>query len=81
MSWFPANNQYDGVNSTFVNDVELNAPYYKWDARYTALAPVQLYAPLLTSSPGSLDPTDPDAERAHCMRLMIVPPERGKGCC
>lgn len=81
MSWFPANNQYDGVNATPVNDVELNAPFYIWDFVYTVLSPVNLYAPLLTSSPGSLDPAHPDEEREHCMRVMIVPPEKGKGCC
>lgn len=80
MSWSPANNQYDGVNSTAVNDVELNAPFYVWELVYTVLAPVKLYAPLLTSSPGSLDPTAPDEERAHTMRLMIVPAEKGRVC-
>ena len=81
MSWFPANNQYDGVNSTVVDDVELNAPYYKWDLNYFQLEPVKLEAPLLTAVPGSYDPDDPDQERRHCMRVMVVPPEKGKGCC
>jgi len=82
MSWSPANNQYDGVNATPVNDVELNAPFYVWDLIYVGLAPVKLYSPLLTSSPGSLDPNAPEGEeRAHSMRLMIVPPELGRGTC
>lgn len=81
MSWFPSNNQYDGLNSAAVNDVELNAPFYVWDFIYTGLAPVTLYAPLLTSSPpGGVDPSDPEAERAHTMRLMVVPPEKGRVC-
>jgi len=82
MSWYPSNNQYDGVNSVVVNDVELNAPFYKWELFYTQISPIKLYAPLLTSSPGSLDPDDPEGEaRKHCMRVMIVQPERGRGCC
>lgn len=80
MSWFPANNQYDGVNSSPVNDVELNAPFYIWEFVYVVLEPVKLYAPLLTTSPPSFDPEDPEAERAHTMRLMIVPPEKGRVC-
>lgn len=80
MSWFPANNQYDGVNSAPVNYAELNAPFYIWDFIYTTVSPVVIYAPLLTSSPGGFDPTDPEGERVHDMRVMIVPPERGRSC-
>lgn len=80
MSWSPTSNQYDGVNSAPVNDVELNAPFYVWDFIYTLLQPINLYAPLLTTSPGSLDPTDPEAERVHTMRLMVVPAEKGRVC-
>jgi hypothetical protein len=80
VSWVPTNNQYDGVNSTPVDDVELNAPYYDWLIQYFPLSPVQLFAPLLTQDQASSG-TDPDTgERPHTMRLMVVPPERGRVC-
>jgi hypothetical protein len=81
MTWAPVNNQYDGLNSTVVNDVELNAPFYKWDLQYFSVPQIYVFPPLLTYDPG-FDPDDPTGEggRPHCMRVMIVPPEMGRCC-
>lgn len=81
MTWSPVNNQYDGVNSTPINDVEMNAPFYDWDFQYFILQPVILYAPLLTRDGGTTGGVDPDTgERVNTMRLMVVPPEKGRTC-
>lgn len=80
MSWVPSNNQYDGLNSTPVNDVELDAPYYKWDFQYSSVPAFVVFPPLLTYDPG-FDPDNPDGEgERHLMRVMFVPPERGRSC-
>lgn len=80
MTWSPSNNQYDGINSSVVNDVELNAPYYKWDLHFELLQPITIYPPMLSMVVGSYDPDDPDQERTHCLRVMVVPPESGRCC-
>lgn len=76
MTWVPSNNQYDGINIAAINDIELNSPFYKWDFLYVVPLAPKAIAPLLTYEDEVT--TGEDGVRSHFMRVMIVPPEKGR---